>query len=487
MITLNRPNLTKSITFQEFIRFLLIPLLIFILGAAGGYIYSARTSSSIKQEKKLQDPYVEFLSEIYDKVMENYWDNITEDQLSNLYKLAAEKLTGQPQTLKKKQSSANQKNTNPAPQVPGASTIGLSLNLQGSSIGDLKLLDQSSDKSSSKKEVLLEMLKNILKNMDDKQKKEFSVNTASAVLANLNPFGRSVLYTQKLETQLKNTVQNINPDKDLYKDLGLSKGASEQEVKEASRKKEEELKKENTPGAKEKLKEVAYAKEVLTQPDRKDRYDQKGIEPTIFTKVIRQGILYLQFKKFSPTTYDEFTKAFDPYKDDASLYGLIFDLRGNVGGAIDATPYFIGNFIGKNQYAFDFFHKGEYQPFKTPTEKLASIAKYKQIVILINNQTQSSAEIMASSFKKYRVGVVLGIPTKGWGTVERVFPLEHQIDPGEKYSIFLVHSITVRDDNQPIEGRGVEPDINIKSQDFDRQLYAYFRNNQITEAVKSLT
>ncbi|MBI2599479.1 hypothetical protein HYW43_00995, partial [Candidatus Daviesbacteria bacterium] len=116
----------------------------------------------------------------------------------------------------------------------------------------------------------------------------------------------------------------------------------------------------------------------------------------------------------------------------------------------------------------------------------ASIAKYKQVVILIDNQTQSSAEIMASSFKKYRVGVVVGVPSKGWGTVERVFPLDNQIDNAEKYSIFLVHSITIRDDNQPIEGRGVEPDINIKNSTWENQLFDYFRNLQLTTAIKQV-
>ncbi len=145
---------------------------------------------------------------------------------------------------------------------------------------------------------------------------------------------------------------------------------------------------------------------------------------------------------------------------------------------------FLGFFIGKNQYAFDFYHKGEYLPFKTPTDKLSSISKYKQIVLLTDNQTQSSAEMLAASFKKYHLGVVVGSTTKGWGTVEKVFPLDNQVDTKEKYSIFLVHSITLRDDNLPIEGRGVDPDIKISDPNWQQQLFNYFRNTGLTEAVK---
>lgn len=384
-------------------------------------------------------PKKAFLEESYNKIKNNYWDNISDIQLIELFKLAAEK--------------------------------------SGS-----KLL---SSKIENKEQLISELL-SAQKDLSQDQKSKFIPLVLSTVLGSLNPAGRSGLFTTKQEVQLKNTVENINPEKDLYKDLGVNKGASETAVIDAFQKQEVQLRGQNTPEAKEKLKQLTYAKDVLTNIDRKQNYDQKGIEPTIFTRVVEPGILYLQFKKFSPTSYDEFIKAFDAYKNNSTLYGLIFDLRGNVGGAIDATAYFLGLFIGKNQYAFDFYHKGEYQPFKTPTDKLPSIAKFKQIVILVDNQTQSSAEMMAAGLKKYRVGVVLGVPTRGWGTVERVFPLENQISDTEKYSIFLVHSITLRDDNLPIEGRGVEPNVNIKQPDWAQQLFTYIRNPELILAVKTI-
>lgn len=424
--------------FKRFISQALLILIIFSIGAGAGYSYIAKSPPSLQASQE-KNTHKAFLSESYDKILKNYWDNISEVSLIDLYKITAEKSIGTP----------------------------------------LPLRIESKDK-------LLELLENHLKSLDNKQKSEFTKNLVTTVLSNLSPQGRSGLFTTKQEEALKNTVENINPDKDLYKDLGLTKGASQSAVNEAFQKKAEELKYDQSLDAANKLKQISYAKDVLTSKDKKENYDQKGVEPTIFTKVIKPTILYLQFKKFSPTTYEEFQKAFDSYKDNANISALIFDLRGNVGGAIDATPYFLGHFIGKNQYAFDFYHKGEYLPFKTPTDKLPSIQKFKQVVILVDNQTQSSAEIMAASLKKYHAGVVIGVPTKGWGTVERVFPLDNQFDKGEKYSMFLVHSITLRDDNQPIEGRGVEPNVNIKDPNWEQQLFSYFRNAELTSALKEV-
>lgn len=254
-----------------------------------------------------------------------------------------------------------------------------------------------------------------------------ATSAASLVLASLKPAGRSGLYTEKQEVALKNLVENRNPE-------------------------------------------------------------TGKIEPTIFAKLIG-NTLYIQFKKFSPTSLEEFQKAFDTYEQSSSssknsaVSSLVLDLRGNIGGAIDTTAYFLGFFMGKDQTAFEFYHQGQYLPFKTPTDKLSSLNKYKQIVVLIDQNTESSAELLAAALKKYHLGVVVGTPTKGWGTVERVFPLGNQINEGQKYSVFLVHSITLRDDNQPIEGRGVEPDINIKDANWKTKLFEYFRNPDLTLAV----
>lgn len=420
---------------------ILLLLIIFFIGTGFGYSFLAKkTAETANTNTQINKNISEaFISEIYDKIKDNYWDNISDAQLLELFKNAFDK--------------------------------------NGSGVLVVKF---------DNKDKLLSSLKEATKDMDGAAKNKFIAAVSSTVLQSLNPIGRSGLYTTKQEEQLKNTVANINPEKDLYKDLGVSKDASDSAIQEAYKAKEKELASDKSANGQEKLKQLAYAKDVLTQKDQKQRYDQNQVEPTIFTNIISSNTLYFQFKKFSPTSYDEFIKAFDSYKDNTLLNSLIFDLRGNIGGAIDATSYFLGNFIGKNQYAFDFYHKGEFLPFKSATEKLASISKYKQIVILIDNQTQSSAEMMAASLKKYHIGILVGIPTKGWGTVERVFPIDNQFDKTQKYSLFLVHSITLRDDNQPIEGRGVDPDVNIKNASWEQQLLEYFRNPNLTEAVKGI-
>lgn len=422
---------------QQLFGKLLILIIVFTVGLGLGQRYFAgNNNQSLKTAEK--NTHKAFVFEVYDKIKENYWNNISDAELLDLFKL--------------------------------------SIGKAGGNVAVAKF---------DNKDKLLETMNKAMAGMNGEQKNKFITTVVGSVLSSLAPAGRSGLYTEKQEEQLKNTVSNINPEKDLYKDLGLSKGASEAAVQQAYQKKATELATDNSPGAKEKLKTIAYAKDTLTQKDTKQRYDTNQVEPTFFSKIAAPGILYVQFKKFSPTSLEEFQKTFESYKDNP-FYALIFDLRGNIGGAIDATAYFLGFFLGKGQYAFDFYHKGEYLPFKTATDKLPSVTKYKQVVVLVDQDSQSSAEMMAAALKKYHVGVVVGVPTKGWGTVERVFPLDNQISSKEKYSIFLVHSITLRDDNLPIEGRGVDPDVRITDPNWPSQLLLYFNNPTLVETVKSV-
>lgn len=390
---------------------------------------------------KKQESYGLFLMEIYDKIKENYWDSVTDEQLANLYKLAAEKFATRSYELKTKDR---------------VGTVGL--------------------------------VEKVLADTSKGRRKEITVNMASAILVSLNPVGRSGLYNQKSETQLKNTVNNVNPQKDLYKDLGLNKGSSKEEVADAYKKQSAELEKvkESSPEAKKKLEEISYAKEVLSKPETKANYDKGGVEPTASSRLLTQSIFYIKLDKFSPTTFDEFKNNLQRADRVDGPNVLVVDLRGNVGGEIDITPNFLGVFIGKNQYAFDFYHKGDYLVFRTTVEKLVALDRYKKVAVLADNQTQSSAEILAAAFKRTKVGVVVGMPTKGWGTVERVFPLEHQIDPGEKYSVFLVHSVTIRDDGLSIEGRGVEPDVNIKDSNWKEKLSERLKNMELESQIIQL-
>jgi len=355
-------------------------LIILCAGSAiGTYFYFKHNQKpETPAEQTSENIYVEFLSEVYDKIKENYWNKMSDEELANLFKLATEKLVQTPQNL-----------------------------------------------SSADKGGMTEMVTSALEKIEESKKKDFSAQLAHLVLWNLKPFGRSALYVKKDEENLKNTVENVNPE-------------------------------------------------------------TGKVEPTVGANLVRPTILHLYISKISPTTLDDLKKETEKFDNTEGLNALILDLRGNIGGSLDMLQYLLGPFIGPNNYAFEIFQQGNYDPFKTKFGWLPSLVRYKRVVILADNNTQSSAEVMLAALKKYNVGVFVGTKTKGWGTIEKVYEIDHQIDPNEKFSIFLVNHLTLRDDNQPIEEAGVEPTIDVNDPKWENKLFDYFNSNELVKAVKEV-
>ncbi len=427
---------------------LVLPIIIaIIIGLAGG-LFIANHQSQIpllnklfQQEQEPANKYLGFLQEVREVIIENYWDTINEPQFVTLHVAAIENLTAQP---------------------------------LGGQIQTYKDLDNK----------ILELLDQY---PDEEIKEEFAVQLADLVLANLEPFGRSRLYSQQLEQELVERVSNIDPEADHYAALEVDPEASQEEIAQAYEQQAQALVDDESPEAQERLAQIEAAHQTLADETTRSRYDEAGVNPTMQWHLLTPQIFYLRIKQFSPTTVQELAEVTEKVDDRGEeLDTLILDLRGNIGGAIDGLPYFLGPFIGNNQYAYQFIQQGKVSDFKTRTGWLPSLVRYKKVVVLIDENTQSTGEVMASVIKKYNVGVLVGTTTMGWGTIERVFPLERQISDSEEYSIFLVHHLTLREDGTPIEGSGVEPLISVQDPNWQTQLNRYFNDSELISQVAQL-
>ncbi len=385
------------------------------------------------------DIYTQFVMEGYDSIKKNYWAKVDDDKYAAFFQLSLQK----------------------ALNLPTPPTL-----------------------TSNTQEGVSKMVEQALSTLTSTTtKKQAAIDILTVVTYNLEPVGRNGVMSQKQEVALRQTVSNINPTEDLYKNIGVEKGVPVEEVEQAVKAKEEALAKIDTPEAKAELQKVTYAKKVLTSEYDKKMYDESQIEPTISGKILGTT-LYLAISKISPTTLREFGIIVDRASTTPKLDSMVIDFRGNIGGSLDFLQYFLGAFIGDKQFAFDLFHQDEYQVQRTTIPIFEPLLRYKEKVILVDSMTQSTAELTAAVFKRLRLATVVGGTTRGWGTVENTFPLTTVIDPNEKYTLFLVHSLTLRDDNQPIEGKGVAPDIDVNDTNFGTKLRASLRNQSLIKAVE---
>jgi C-terminal processing protease CtpA/Prc len=389
--------------------------------------------------KEESDVYVRFDMEVFDKISKIYWQKTTPDNLAALFQLSLQKVLSSTTPLVTKDRS-----------------------------GTAQMLSFAFNSATS-----------------TEAKKQLALNVAIVALYNLAPAGRNQIFSEKQETAFRETVSNINPAKDLYADLDLNTGASASEVEKIYNQKLLKLKNATSTEAKAELEKVKYAHTVLSNADNKALYDSAKIEPTLKNKKIG-STLYLDLRQVAPTSLYEMVKVIDNASTTNAYDTLIVDLRGNIGGSLDFLPALLGLFIGKDEYAFDFYGQDGRVPQRTTQPKYPEMDKFKEIAILTDNMTQSTAELTSATFKRYHMAKIVGTTTRGWGTIENTYPLQTVFDPSEKYTLLLVNSITLREDGQPIEGRGVDPDVNINDKNWQVKLSSAFKSQSLISAIKQV-
>lgn len=417
--------------------FIPVLLLAFFLGLGGGYQLKEHLSS---KKPPSQNRYVAFVGEVYDKIKEHYWRSLTDKELANTFQSALETAVLSPQ------------------------------------------IDRAKDKRG-----LIKILEKELGKIPQAKKKELVLKMVENVLLSLEPKNRSRLLSEAQKKKLQAMVENINNQRDLFDTLKVERDASQSAIEKKAREKITQLRKEmkTNPEVKQKLKQVEYAYQVLSDEKARKRYKETKAEPTVLFDELSEDIDYLKISRFSPFSWKELVDKFSkpPLKEKTSL---ILDVRGNIGGAIDILSYFLGPFIGGGNVGYEFFHQGEYLPVKTKTGWLKGLLPYKRVVVLIDPKIQSTGEVFVAALKKYNVGVVVGETTKGWGTVETNLPLKTKLDDSKSYSLLLVTNLTLRDDNQPIEGKGVDPHIEISNPLWKKELLRYYNSQKLVAKVEKV-
>ena len=137
--------------------------------------------------------------------------------------------------------------------------------------------------------------------------------------------------------------------------------------------------------------------------------------------MIKPGIGYIHIKGFMETTSREVQDALDKFeKSGSNLQGLVIDLRGNPGGLLNEAVEVSDKFLQKGQIVVSQHGRAfQDQVYRAPK---GSDAKYP-IVVLVNRNTASAAEIVSGALQDHDRALVVGETTFGKGLVQTVFPI----------------------------------------------------------------
>jgi len=207
---------------------------------------------------------------------------------------------------------------------------------------------------------------------------------------------------------------------------------------------------------------------------------------------------------FQETTAEELNEALEDL-DKQGMKSLILDLRNNPGGILEQAVAVVSRFVPTDQTVVSV--KG--RTGQSLSRELKSSGKDVEklpLVVMMNGGSASASEIVAGAIQDYGRGVVVGTDSFGKGLVQRVFrlpygtgmtlttaryytpfgrSLQRDYSSGSIYDYYANHDedsaeaiiepkpvgipVTLPDGRTLFGGRGIEPDVKAKPQEFSTQ------------------
>jgi carboxyl-terminal processing protease len=133
---------------------------------------------------------------------------------------------------------------------------------------------------------------------------------------------------------------------------------------------------------------------------------------------IRAGVGYIHLTQFQETTAQEVIEAIDGFGD---LKGLVLDLRGNPGGLLSQAVEVCDHLLAKGQGIVS--QRGRAYPDQNYTATHGNDGKTFPIVVLVNRNTASAAEIVSGALQDHDRALIVGETTFGKGLVQTVYDL----------------------------------------------------------------
>jgi len=185
---------------------------------------------------------------------------------------------------------------------------------------------------------------------------------------------------------------------------------------------------------------------------------RKKVEtPTVSLKMLEDGMAYIQITEFDEVTVDQFADALATARG-SGMKGMILDLRANPGGSLSAVVETARMLLPEGMIVYTEDKNGQRQEYTCDGKREFDMP----MVVLVDMNSASAAEIMAGAIKDYGIGTLVGTTTFGKGIVQQIVPFRD----GSAVKITISAYYTPNGNN--IHGIGIEPDVEVE---FDGEAY----------------
>ncbi len=191
---------------------------------------------------------------------------------------------------------------------------------------------------------------------------------------------------------------------------------------------------------------------------------------------IYNGIGYIIINIFSSNSYDQFSKELKKL-EKKKIDSLIIDLRDNPGGHLIQARKILNLFFNKKTVLYQIEKEGS----KEKVYAMDNKTKKYPIVILINGETASSAEVVAACFQdNYKKINIVGTNSYGKGDVQKSLSL----NSGTSIKFTVEKWLTSK--GKSVTDKGITPDTVIEQSTKYYVNYLEEDDIQLDEAIKIL-
>lgn len=190
------------------------------------------------------------------------------------------------------------------------------------------------------------------------------------------------------------------------------------------------------------------------------------LESIVERRILDGGIGYIRLSDFKNNTAADMERAIKEFRDEG-MRALILDLRWNRGGLLTASQEVSELFLPKNTLVT--YTRGRANGPATEnmvlrTRKQPVMPLDMPLIVLVTNQTASSAEIVTGALQFHERAIIVGETTYGKGSVQTIIPLERPQGSALRLTTALYYTpadVTIND-------TGIKPDVEVVM-DLDHQ------------------
>jgi len=166
--------------------------------------------------------------------------------------------------------------------------------------------------------------------------------------------------------------------------------------------------------------------------------------------MLESSIGYLKVSRFGGKTHLRFKSLLQGLINQ-NAKAIVLDLRDNPGGSTKAARNMMSLFDEAPWVFCEQYKSGAVK--RLPRE--GNVLTDLPMVVLVNEYSMSSSEILAGALQDYKRAKLIGAPTYGKGLIQRVFPLADPIGGAVRTTIAMYGTPS----HKLLHGRGLVPDI----------------------------